>query len=174
MCSSAPYLHKGDLLVEKGTSFNILAHGDQLIVQSLTQMAMTDERLPSSERTVSRSPSPTPKSPVLTSTPKWDGTPISLNLQHNGDEGEKETEEELLVRVKRGKTVSQPSSSKRTRLLKRFPTKKIASSSKRRPGDLINEDVPEKSVDPSKSKPRFVPTSQTTKGPGTSFATEFS
>ncbi|MCD7458510.1 hypothetical protein HAX54_038426 [Datura stramonium] len=68
-------------LSEKGTSSNILAHGDQLIVQSLTQMAMGDERPSSSEMTVSHSPSPAPKSPVLTSAPKWDGTPKSSRNQ---------------------------------------------------------------------------------------------
>ncbi|MCD7449514.1 hypothetical protein HAX54_053106 [Datura stramonium] len=79
--TSYDYLFKGDFPIEKGTSSNILAHGDQLIIQSLTQMDMVGERSPSSERTLSRFPSSVPKSPVLSSTPKWDGTPGVLNLQ---------------------------------------------------------------------------------------------
>ncbi|MCE3049277.1 hypothetical protein HAX54_044510 [Datura stramonium] len=58
METSYNYLFKGDLPIEKGTSSNILTHGDQLIVQSLTQMVMEDEHPPSSERTMSRSPFP--------------------------------------------------------------------------------------------------------------------
>ncbi|MCD7464366.1 Pre-mRNA-splicing factor 18 [Datura stramonium] len=83
METSYNYLFEEDLPVEKGISSNILAHEDQLIVQSLTQMAMGDERPLSSERTLSRSSSPTPKSLVLTSSPRWDGTPENLNLQQN-------------------------------------------------------------------------------------------
>ncbi|MCD7465904.1 hypothetical protein HAX54_002118 [Datura stramonium] len=199
METSYDYLFKGELPMRKGTYSNILAHGDQLIVQSLTQMEMGDEHPPSNERTVSRSPSHAPTSPVLTSAPKWDGTLGDLSLQQNVEnsddvsednhplawkvrkiqqgssrdqvlppvtrsnskklledslkesqkmtarrrklkrkmvvegemtvqpenifdheevEGEKESEEELLVRVKKGKMVSQPTSGKRTRLPK--------------------------------------------------------
>ncbi|MCD7463107.1 hypothetical protein HAX54_049971, partial [Datura stramonium] len=71
-----------------------------------------------------------------------------------------------------GKIVSQQSSGKGTRLPKQFPTKKIASSSKRRLRELIDKDVPEKSVDLSKSKPSFVSISRTTEGPSTSTDTK--
>ncbi|MCD7465060.1 hypothetical protein HAX54_000475, partial [Datura stramonium] len=83
--TSYNYIFEGDLPVEKGTSSNILAHGDQLIIQSLTQMALGGEHSPSNERTISRSPSLVPKSPILSSTPKWDGTPGVLNLQRNAE-----------------------------------------------------------------------------------------
>ncbi|MCD7448322.1 hypothetical protein HAX54_040763 [Datura stramonium] len=81
--TSYDYLFEGDLPIEKGTSSNILAHSDQFIIQSLTQMALGGERSPSSERTLSRYPSSVPKSLVLSSTPKWDGTLGVLNLQRN-------------------------------------------------------------------------------------------
>ncbi|MCD9646972.1 hypothetical protein HAX54_037249 [Datura stramonium] len=68
--------------------------------------------------------------------------------------------------------VSQPTSGKKTRLPKQFPTKKITSSSRRRPGDLIDDDVPAKSANPAKSKTTTVPTSQTFEGPGTSSASK--
>ncbi|MCD7453931.1 hypothetical protein HAX54_022687 [Datura stramonium] len=83
--TSYDYLFKGDLPIEKGTLSNILAHGDQLIIQSLIQMALGGECSPNSERTLSRSPSSVPKSPILSSTPKWDGTPGVLNLQQNAE-----------------------------------------------------------------------------------------
>ncbi|MCD7471348.1 hypothetical protein HAX54_011744 [Datura stramonium] len=184
--TSYDYLFEGELPVEKGTSSNILAYGDQLTVQSLTQMAMGDERLPCSERTVPRSSFPAPKSPkncCYTTNETIKGPDSSSKhqvkfqeidggcskgksgeitcrrklkrkvvaedevqpenvLDPEGDEGGKETEEELLFRVKRGKTVSQPSSGKGTKLPKRFPAKKIASSSNRRIGDLIDEMFP--------------------------------
>ncbi|MCD7450501.1 hypothetical protein HAX54_006703 [Datura stramonium] len=89
------------------------------------------------------------------------------NVDPKEDEGGKSSDEELLVRVKRGKTVSETSSGKGTRLPKRFPTKKITSSSKRRPGKLIYENVLEKSVNPTKSKPTLQKASVAqTEGPG--------
>ncbi|MCD7453016.1 hypothetical protein HAX54_019273, partial [Datura stramonium] len=44
--TSYGYLFEGDFPVEKGTSSNILLHGDQLIIQSLTQMALGENVLP--------------------------------------------------------------------------------------------------------------------------------
>ncbi|MCD9561116.1 hypothetical protein HAX54_020078 [Datura stramonium] len=62
-------------------------------------------------------------------------------LDLEGDEGGKETDEEFTLHVK---------------------------ALKEKPKALLDEDVPKKSVDPSKSKPSFVTTSQTTEGPGMS------
>ncbi|MCD9559710.1 hypothetical protein HAX54_017881 [Datura stramonium] len=248
--TSYDYLFEGDLPVEKGTSSNILAHGDQLIIQSLTQMDLGGERSPRSEITLSRSPSSVPKSPVLSSTPKWDGTPGFLDLQRNAEneddvsdddqpliwkvkklavrshqkesgdqvrppvtrsssrrliedalkdnqqkmtqrkklkrkmiveedvpvqlenvldleEGEKEPEDIVLSTVKRGKRTSPPTSRNRSTVTKWFPIKRIASSSRRRPGNALAEDVPAKSITSIRTKRNPLSTDRPSEGPGT-------
>ncbi|MCD7448548.1 hypothetical protein HAX54_044152 [Datura stramonium] len=80
---------------------------------------------------------------------------------------ERKLEEEftLHVKVKRGKIVSQILG-KGTSCSKGSPSKRLLQALKEKPKALLDEDVPKKSVDPSKSKPSFVTTSQTTEGPG--------
>ncbi|MCD9560523.1 hypothetical protein HAX54_019220 [Datura stramonium] len=57
--TSYDYLFEGDLPEERGTTSNILAYGDKLIVQRLTQMTLGDERVHNSEKiVVSRLSSP--------------------------------------------------------------------------------------------------------------------
>ncbi|MCE3050350.1 hypothetical protein HAX54_047031 [Datura stramonium] len=80
--TSGPSLVQNDAeegIIKKGsmeTSYGYLFEED-------LPMATGNERPLRSERTLSRSPSPAPKSLVLTSSPRWDRTQGNLNLQQN-------------------------------------------------------------------------------------------
>ncbi|MCD9645047.1 hypothetical protein HAX54_033700 [Datura stramonium] len=148
-----------DLPEEKGKSYSILAHGDQLTVQSLIHMALGESR-ESQEKTIYRRKL---KKRIVVE----EEVQLENILDLEGDEVEKEIDEDIArsVKVQHEKMVSQPSTGGRTRLSKRLSTKKIIAGMKRNSIEMLNEDVPEET---SKYKLRKIKESSMTKAPDTS------
>ncbi|MCE3052129.1 hypothetical protein HAX54_051637, partial [Datura stramonium] len=175
MKTSYDYLFEKDLPVEKGISSNILAHGDQLIVQNdlsdddqplawkvrklvgrQHQQSSRDQVRPPTTRSSSRKllsdalkenhQKTTQRRKLKRKMIIEDEPSIQPENILDPEDEDKEFEDEVLATMKKGKTMSQPTSRKCSTVTKRFPTKKIASSSRRRSGDVIAEDMPSKSV----------------------------
>ncbi|MCD7467973.1 hypothetical protein HAX54_005695 [Datura stramonium] len=116
--SLVDHLFEGDLLENRGQSSNILAMGDQLIMESLTSMELGELKDSEFGRYDEVSLPPHDFSSLaLSPTPKWDGTPRALDI-HQGveepDEGEYKKVMEEVLKKNQAKTTRKTKLKKRT------------------------------------------------------------